>query len=168
MRNILFATIVILTGLIPAHCQEVARHAAYVKGTAGWAGFVDESMLHHAVEGGSLRIYLTSRLSVEPELLYMHGPGLDRDVVLTPSVAFDFARSKRVRPYVIGGVGMLWHRDGFRTAPGQTTFFWGHQGTFSSGLGANIFVTGRLFVAPEFRIGWEPIFRSTISVGYRF
>ena len=31
-----------------------------------------------------------------------------------------------------------------------------------------MFLTKRLFVSPEVRIGWIPFIRSTIAVGYRF
>lgn len=171
MRKAFWATLIpglLLIGLVSGQCQEAPKHPVEARGTFGWAGFVDENTLHHLVAGGSLRVYLTTRLSVEPELIYMRGPGFDRDLVFTPNVAFDFARSKRVRPYVIGGVGLLWHRDGFRTAPGRTTFFSGHEGTFGGGIGLKVLLTDRLFVSPEVRLGWEPFMRSTISVGYRF
>ena len=50
---------------------------------AGWAGFVDDAMIHHGVVGGSIRWYLSPRVSVGPELVYMKGPGRDRDFFAT-------------------------------------------------------------------------------------
>lgn len=64
-------------------------------------------------------------------------------------------------------MGFLWHRDGFRTTPDKTYFFWGHSGTFGAGLGVTVFLNERLFVAPGVRLGWEPFLRSTVSAGYR-
>ena len=50
---------------------------------------------------GVSAFYLTARIGVEPEVLYMVGPGSDRDVTLIPQLTFDFVREK-VRPYIIG------------------------------------------------------------------
>jgi hypothetical protein len=45
-------------------------------------------------------------------------------------------------------------------------FFWGTQ-PIATGLGFKIGTSDHLFLAPEFRIGWEPNLQSTLSFGYR-
>lgn len=54
------------------------------------------------------------------------------------------------------------------TAP-QEELEWKRRASFSVGAGGGVrlFLTKRLFVAPEVRIGLLPFLRSTVSVGYR-
>ena len=40
--------------------------------------------------------------------------------------------------------------------------------TAGVGAGARIRIGNRLWLSPEFRVGWEPIIRATVSVGYTF
>lgn len=110
-----------------------------------------------------MRIYMTRRFSLEPELLYMYHSKSDQDVVFTPNVAFDFAGSnRRIKPYVIGGVGVLRHRSLTGRGP-----FSSNSLSASGGVGVKIFLTRRLFISPEARLGWEPFLRVTGSIGYR-
>ena len=155
MRRLLLAM------LVPAGlaCGQIRSE---VRGTFGHAAFIDESYLNHFVVGGSARFYLTRRLSVEPELLYMRESRRDQDWVLVPNVAFDFRRpDARVVPYVIGGAGLLRNKQTF----GNWSYA-ANSWTVGGGFGAKIFLTERLFVSPEVRIGTEPIFRLTGSIGF--
>ncbi len=131
--------------------------------------------LRHTVVGGAMRFYVTRRLSIEPEFMHMRRDAQDRDYVFTPHVAFDLTDPRgRFVPYVIAGVGVEHHRDEF-TFP---DFFNGNRpvtrkvssNTWSAnaGGGVKLFLTDRLFVAPDVRVGREPNFRATISVGYVF
>jgi len=72
------ALVMLLGGAVQA--QELPRPA--VEAGAGWAGFVDESLIDHSTFGGAARIHLTPRVSVGPELTYMFGPRHDRDIYL--------------------------------------------------------------------------------------
>ncbi len=114
----------------------------------------------HTTVGGSVRVYVTKRLSIEPEYLYLwHGEN-DQDQLVQPNVAWDFTDpTRRVVLYGIAGAGVLHHK-------GRTTSFttW----TASGGGGMKIFLTGVLFVSPEFRVGRQPTLRGTINVGYVF
>jgi hypothetical protein len=155
MRQLLLA-ILVPGGLL---CGQIRTE---VRGTVGHAAFLDESYLNHVVVGGSARFYLTRRLSVEPELLYMRESRRDQDWVLVPNVAFDFRRpGARVVPYAIGGAGLLRNKQTF-----GTWSYAANSWTVGGGLGAKIFLTERLFVSPEVRIGTEPFFRVTGSIGY--
>ena len=130
--------------------------------------------LEHTLVGGSVRAYVTKRLSLEPEYLYLRRTEHDQDHLVQMSVAYDFRDpTKRFVPYVIGGVGVLHNkgrvfgndfvtREPFVREISFTTW------TASAGGGLKIFLTDRLFLSPELRLGREPTARATINVGYVF
>ncbi|MFQ5817233.1 MAG: hypothetical protein ACE5H2_04650 [Terriglobia bacterium] len=131
-----------------------------VQGVVGYAGFVDEAFidLPHYVAGGGIRVYLTDRVSLQPEFLYMYRSSDDQDFVFIPNVAFDLTgQNERVMPYVVWGIGILHHRG---------RFFSGSTWTPSGGIGVKVFLTDRMFVSPEVRAGWEPFLRVTVGIGY--
>lgn len=139
-----------------------AQNRVEVRATFGQAAFLDESLLNHTLAGGSARFYLTRRLSVEPEFLYLRASRRDQDWMFVPSVALDLRRpGGRVTPYVIGGLGPLWTRQ--LTGAGYYTSV---TATWNGGVGAKIFLTDRLFLAPEARFGIEPLFRVSASIGW--
>jgi len=130
-----------------------------LRGSGGWIGFPDDGgMLNHALVGVSMRAALVRGLGIEPELTYMRGPGEDRDVLLTPAVSYEFGRG-RVRPYVLGAVGVLWHRD---------QFSWGSGYHVSGGFGVRTQISDRWSVSPEFRLGAPAHMQVKVGVGYRF
>lgn len=130
--------------------------------------------IEHKTVGGSVRVYVTKRLSIEPEYLYLKHSDNDRDQLVQPNVAYDFTDpTKRFVAYGIAGVGVMHHygryfgNDFDTGAPRlfDTSFTtW----TASVGGGLKIFATKRLFIAPEFRVGRQPTVRGTINVGYVF
>ena len=145
--------------------------------TAGHAGFVDDATRHHSVFGGSARYYLGPRISIGPEVVYMRGPGGDRDLFVTGNVTFDLAgrsertgptevpygRPPRVIPFVVVGAGLMRHSDRF----GATTYP-SSEGALTGGGGVRGRITDRVFVAGEFRLGWELHARTTATVGWTF
>lgn len=151
-----------ITMLAPAAYAQ-AQQTAAVEGIGGYAGFLDESVMHHSVLGGAARVYLLPRVAVGPELVYMKGPGDDRDLVLTGNVTFDFLSGPRVTPFLVAGGGIFRHSDRFGAMTFSST-----EGSFTSGGGVRIPIGERLYVAPEFRIGWEPHYRVSVAVGWRF
>jgi hypothetical protein len=68
------ATLLVIL-LFAASAQAQQKPRPEVKATAGWVGFIDENWIDHKIVGGSARFYLTPRIGVEPEILYMIGPG---------------------------------------------------------------------------------------------
>ena len=60
--------LVLLIYPIPGRAQ---NRAWVAEGTAGYAGFVDDSTKNYWAAGGGVRRYLTPRLSVGPELVVM-------------------------------------------------------------------------------------------------
>ena len=106
--------------------------------------------------GASVRLPITRHFAVEPEFQYLRGNGRHYDLVLLPNVVWQW-RTERVRPYFIGGVGLIHVR--FPYFSNKATFL-------SGGFGTRIFVDKRWYIAPEARIGWEPHLRLTVGVGY--
>jgi len=72
-----------------------------LRATLGLAAFLDESLQHTLVAGGSFRYYLNRRLSLGPEFLYMRNSKADQDFEIAPTLAFDLTRpGTRVSPYL--------------------------------------------------------------------
>jgi len=161
-----------VTPLYAQQTQQLTRPKVEGKVIFGSAVFDED--LEHTLVGGAVRAYVTKRLSIEPEYLYLRRSKDDQDHLVQMNVAFDFTDPrKRLVPYVIGGAGVLHNRgrvfgsDFVTGAPfvreiSFTTW------TASAGGGVKIFLTNRLFVSPELRLGREPTFRATINVGYVF
>ena len=132
----------------------------------GGSSFADPG-IPHTLAGAALRVYITRRLSVESEFLYMRHDKNDQDYYFQPNLAYDFTDpTKRVVLYGIAGVGVFKHQGdfGLPLEYGTTFTTW----TTSFGGGVKIYLTKRLFVAPEVRVGREPNVRGTVSVGYAF
>ena len=167
------AAVLLFVSFVHASAQELTPPKAEVKGTAGGALF-GEGEVPHVLVGGSFRFYVTRRISVEPEFLYLRHSENDEDYIVQPNVAVDLREpNKKVVPYLIGGVGAIHHRATFHFFDSNTggprpfdvsSTTW----TASAGVGVRIFVTDRVFVSPETRVGREPTVRATVSVGYVF
>ena len=138
-------------------------YAQEPKLTLGWTTFLDEDPIDHLVAGGSMRFYVTPRMGIEPEFLYMRGPRQDRDITFIPHFTYDFGNSLRRVPYVTGGMGVMRHTDMVGTGKYTNT-----EWTVSGGVGMKFFLTEKVFIAPEFRMGFEPILRATASIGFVF
>ena len=161
-----------VTPLCAQQGQQLTRPKVEGKVIFGSALFGED--LEHKLVGAALRAYVTKRLSIEPEYLYLRRSEDDQDNLVQMNVAYDFTDpTKRFVPYGIAGVGVLHNRgrvfgsDFVTGAPfvreiSFTTW------TASAGGGVKIFLTNRLFVSPELRLGREPTVRATINVGYVF
>jgi hypothetical protein len=143
-----------------------------VEGKVIFGGAVFGEDLKHTLVGGAVRAYVTKRWSIEPEYLYLRRSKDDQDNLVQMNVAYDFTDpTKRVVPYLIGGAGVLHNRgrvfrSDFVTGAPFVREIKFTTWTASAGGGLKIFLTNRLFVSPELRLGREPNFRATINVGY--
>jgi len=148
----------------PAGAQD--RPPPIFEAGGGYAGFIDESMINHAIVGAGARVYVTRRIAIGPEVTFMRGPDVDRDWVLTGNATIDLLaerdRRPRAVPYVVASAGLLVNTDrvgtGLYTARGRT---------LTGGLGVRIKAGDRVFIAPEFRIGFEPTIRVGATIGWR-
>ena len=162
-KRLIATAALVLFCFLPARAQEGALTPpkVEVKATFGASGFGDELDYPHFVAGGSVRFYVTRRLSVGTELLYMRRSRADQDYLFTPTVAYDLTDPRqRAVPYVIGGVGAYQRRGRFTSPPTWSADFGG---------GVKIFLNDRLFIAPEARlgyVGYEATMRGTVSIGY--
>ncbi len=145
---------------VPARGQDASgRPPIMGEFVAGYAGFVDDATIDHTITGGALRLPLSPRVSVGPEVVYMIGPGRDRDVFLTGNVTFDLlpvrgGRRPRVGPFLVAGAGLFRHTDRF----GQRDF--SHvEAAATGGGGVRVWVSDRLYTAAEVRLGWELHYR---------
>lgn len=142
------------------------RGTVEAKGSLGLTSFVDESANNHLQTGGSVRLYLTSRLSLEPEFQYLRGSAGHHDVVFLPNVNWDFRSGKRIVPYATAGVG--WMQSSFRLGGPRGSSFRTNQWYGEFGGGAKIRFSPGWYVAPEFRVGTELNARANVAIGYTF
>ena len=157
------AIIAILLLAIPelVRAQSAAVPALTVGG--GWAGFADEGLINHGVFGAGAEWVPTRHLSVGPEVLYMVGPGEDRDLFVLGVLRIGILPlGSPVAPFVTLGAGMMTHSSRFGVESFSST-----EGAFIVGGGARINVSPRIFIAPEFTMGWEPHMRVSVNVGVR-
>jgi Outer membrane protein beta-barrel domain len=133
----------------------------------GKGAFLDEDIpFDHLDFGASMRFYLTRRLGIQPEFVYMKGPGSDRDYLVVPNIVYNLLDSGRNQIYVIGGAGLIHHTEKF---PGSIDpDFSDNEWTASGGIGAKIHLNEHFFVSGDFRFGWEPLLRISGGIGYRF
>lgn len=147
----------------PASAQTSAN-VVIAEGHAGYAEFIDSPPIRHAVLGGSARVFITQRLAIGPEVTWMRGPGIDRDRFFTGNVTIDLRAGGpvgvRAMPYIVAGAGLLHHTSQVGTGP-----YVHQEATFTAGVGLRATVTGRWFLAPEFRIGGDGHWRTGVSLG---
>ena len=149
--------------------EQGRRAPAAVEGLVGYAGFLDESTIGHTLFGGAARVHLAPRHSLGPEVVYMRGPGADRDWFLTANYTFDFIAQgeghprTRVNPFLVAGAGVMRHTDRFGVGS-----FSSSEGAFTAGGGVRVWLTDRVYALGEFRTGWEPHIRINGGVGVRW
>lgn len=146
----------------PAEAQQMAG-SWQVKAVVGVVGFLDNGTDYRFVIGGAVRAYVSPRVAIEPEFLYMRQNKFLEDVLIQANLVRDFAGNDRVQPYLIGGIGILHRREKFPGA--RSPSFSSNSLTGGGGTGVRIQVYDRFFMSPEFRLGTEPLFRVTIAMG---
>jgi hypothetical protein len=174
-KYVLAAGMLLVACATPLYAQEdeqLTSPRLEAKAIVGGAIFAED--LKHTLVGGAVRVYVTKRISIEPEYLYLRRTKHDQDHLGQINVAYDFTDpTKRVVLYGIGGAGVLHNRgrvfgSDFVTRVPFVREISFNTWTVSAGAGVKIFLTKRLFVSPEARLGREPTARATINVGYVF
>ena len=159
---------VVLVGVLPAKAaaQELLR--PIVELSAGWLGFPDDGgTVSEGMLGGTVRWYLSPRLSVGPEAIWVNGRDHSH-FVLTGNVIFDLlspgsGKPQSVTPFLLAGGGMFQTRETFSRGDYTST-----EGAFTAGGGARVRATDRVTFGIESRIGWEPHLRVNGFVGVHF
>ncbi len=154
----------LLLSVAPAFAKDADR--IELKAVVGTAGFLDEVTDYHAAVGGAARFRLSSALSLEPEFLYLRESPLDQDYSFQVALIREYRGRSDVRPYLVAGAGLLHSR--FRFPGAQRERFSANEFTGGGGVGVRIRVGDQLWFSPEFRFGWEPFVRVTVSLGYTF
>jgi hypothetical protein len=160
------ASIVLVLTMLPA-AQASAQNPPVsfaVEGAGGYAGFLDDAIVGHTVLAASARVYVLPRVSIGPEIAWMKGERYHSDLMLTGNVTVDLLEARpgrRTIPYLLAGGGLFQTRDRF-----NNDTFTSSEGGFTGGVGVRILITDRAYIAPEFRGGWEPHFRISVSLGF--
>jgi outer membrane protein with beta-barrel domain len=132
---------------------------------AGWVGFADDSIASESLVGGAVRLYLLPRISVGPEIAYIHGKNHSH-LMVTGNLTCDLlspttnGRLRRVSPFVVAGGGLFQTREDFFNET-----FTSSEGAFTAGGGVRALVRDRVTVGVEARIGWELHLRINGLVG---
>jgi hypothetical protein len=163
MSTLAFFLVALCAGILEAQ-QRHSRGA--LVGVVGYAGFLDEATIDNAVLGGALLLHVSPRFALEPEFLYMRESASVQSYVVQMNVAWEFGAPTRVRPYLVAGAGLLHQRTEFPGAVDPT--FSSNEFTGNGGLGLRIRISDRFVMSPEFRLGWEPLLRATVGLGYEF
>ena len=148
-RPFLVWSAIILTPAL-ANAQSPGHRASIdLKGSIGYAGFFDDDVNHLHTSVGA-RLYVTDRLSIEPEVQYSA-----RQLPRRPRDRRQRQRGSSPRAgdrYVSGGIGVANGRDLFA------------QG----GVGTKITMGESWFIAPDVRLGYYNHIRTSIGFGYAF
>jgi hypothetical protein len=146
-----------------------------IEAVIGRSGFIDEVWDYFTTIGGGARVFVTPRLAIGPEIVYLTGKFdalAASHISITGAATFDFVRDdgrSRFVPYLAVAGGYLRQKTLVGSGPGSTALvpFVSSEGTLSGGVGARIALGARVFVAPEFRLGWEPETRIAVTIGMR-
>lgn len=148
----------------PAVAQDRPGPAAEF--AVGWVGFADDGIVSESLVGGTVRWYLRPRISVGPEVVYIHGDNHSH-LMVTGNMNWDLlaptnGRPPSITPFFVlcGGV--------FQT---RETFFSGNftssEGAFTAGGGVRAVVGERITIGVDTRVGWELHLRVSGLVGLR-
>lgn len=129
-------------------------------------GFSDDGIVNEGFVGGMARWYLTSRVSIGPELIYVSGREHSH-LILTGNVAYDLlppeaGRPRRVTPFVIAGGGAFQTRETFPSGDFTST-----EGAFTAGGGVRVSASDRVILGIDARVGWELHVRVNGFLGMR-
>ena len=135
--------------------------------SAGWVGFADDGVVSEGMVGGAVRWYVSPRVSVGPEVLFIDGSNHSH-FVLTGNVTFDLLspvnrRPRAITPFVLAGGGLFQTRETFRNGPFTST-----EGAFTAGGGMRARAGDHLTFGGDARIGWELHLRVNGFIGVQF
>jgi len=165
-RTAVLAALLLLAPFLTGAAAAQERPSPALDLSAGWVGFADDGIVGEGMVGGAGRFYLSPRLAVGPELLYISGDNHSH-LVLTGNLTFDVVaptagRAPAVTPFFVVGGGMFQTRESFAAEDYTYT-----EGAFTAGGGVRAAVGDRVTVGVDARLGWEAHFRINGVVGVR-
>lgn len=145
----------------PLELPSGPSRATAAEATVGYTGYGDDGLIHHTGLGAAVRVHLTPRISVGPEISYHIGPSRDRDLLVQGVAYFDFRRPAsgdlgRIEPYVLVGGGLMGHDSGYSTSASPTAMWGG---------GARVWVSRQAYVVADARLGWPANVRVVTGMG---
>jgi hypothetical protein len=154
--------------ILSAHAQD--KGSIDLRGTFGMRTAITGGACTNgngqAMGGASLRFHATSRVSIGPEVLFVNPCDRQTFTFYHPQMsgmlhlAVDLSEGSRVRPYLVGGGGFVRHRSSLSGRPATNRM------EAAGGGGVKIFLSDRVFVAPEVQFGGRVAFvRVTGSLG---
>jgi hypothetical protein len=133
---------------------------------AGWVGFADDGIVSESLIGGAARWYVLPRISLGPEVVYIHGNNHSH-LMVTGNVTWDIVgpiegHPPRVTPFLIAGAGLFRTHETF-----VSDTFASSEGAFTAGGGIRALFGDRVTVGIDTRVGWELHLRINGSIGLR-
>jgi outer membrane protein with beta-barrel domain len=164
----MFTRILVLLAIALLPAQAAAQdHVWAAELSAGITALVDEASVNYWTVAGSLRRYVTPRIAIGPEMAAMNKGDAHRDrlIMVTGNVTVDLytQASRRVAPFLVGGIGVFAGREKFASG-----LFWSSDPAFTVGGGVRAAVGDRASIAGEYRLGWELHHRVTAAFGWRW
>ena len=161
-----FAAILLLVAPMADLATAQNRPSPAADFAAGWVGFADDGVVSEKLVGGAVRLYLRPRLSVGPEIVYIHGDNHSH-LVITGNVTWDLlaptnGRPPSMTPFIVLGGGVFQTRETFSSGT-----FTSSEGAFTAGGGVRAVVGDRVTIGVDARIGWELHLRVSGLVGLR-
>lgn len=145
-----FVMTVALFGSVVDYAIAQDRPAPHLDLSAGWVGFADDGIVSEGLVGAAARFYVSPRLSLGPELVYLNGPNHSH-LVITGNVTWDLpVPSEAAVPFVVAGGGLFQTRQNFPSGP-----FTSSEGAFTAGGGVRVPAGDRVMIGVDTRIGWE-------------
>ena len=135
-----------------------------LKAIIGTSGFVDEVTDYYPVVGAAARVSLTRTFAIQPEFTYLRASARHQDYAFQTAAIWQFQPGGRLQPYLVAAGGVRHSR--FRFPGALRERFSSNEFTGGGGVGLRVDVGRRLWLSPEVRLGWEPIVRATVSLGY--
>ena len=150
LRRSLVAGALVVFIALAGNAQE--RPGPTVDLAGAWLGFADDGVVSEGAMGVAVRWYVSPRMALEPELLYMRGDNHSH-LAFTGNLTFDLlseATRSKATPFLVAGAGMFQTRERFPTGNFTST-----EGAFTAGGGLRSRMNDRVSVGVDARVGWE-------------
>ena len=127
-------------------------------------GFADDGIVSESLVGGAGRWYVSPRIGIGPEVVYVNGSNHSH-LIVTGNITYDLlsptnGRPRRVTPFLVAGGGLFQTRETFPSGDFTST-----EGAFTAGGGVRASASDRVTIGIDTRVGWELHLRVNGFVG---